>query len=182
MSDRERQRELDRLVLRFLAALEDGDFEEVSRIWDLAATDPELETALAEAAIELPALDARESEEQLEEAVRAAWPTVEVVPTSLAPITVAEVAEVPRRRGVPGLSASDLALNDILGQVRGPIPDDLRLSAVMAWGAIHGNARGAYWRALRATALELQARRDSAGHHAMSARPLKKPDPGRGDA
>jgi hypothetical protein len=83
MTERERQRELDGQVARFLSALEEGDLDAAARIWSAAASYPDLESALADVAAELAAEYARDDDERegglIETTVKAAMPTAEVI-------------------------------------------------------------------------------------------------------
>src|SRR5262245_8533166 len=105
MNDRESQRQLDDFVARFLEALEEGDFDTQEEIWLAAASDPELEAALTDAAGELASEYDREFSESagelLEAAVRVSMPTVDVIRHPTGPVTIAEVADQIRRNGSP---------------------------------------------------------------------------------
>lgn len=184
MPDRERQLEVDRLVARFLLALEDGDFDAADGIWSAAASDPDLEAALTEAATELSAeydlAAGQQGEARLEAAITASLPTAEVVRPTDGPLMVFEVANHVLRSGAPGLSAADLAVNDVLARTRDPVPDHLGLSAVLAWGAKYGSAPEAYWRVFRQAALTLRLRRESAAEYRHAARP-GRPKPAGGE-
>ena len=173
MSDR--NHELDSIVIRFLSALEDGDFETVEQVWSAAASDPELETALTDAAGELAAEYDREFHEHagsmLETTVRAAMPTAEVIRPATGPVTIAEVADHICRTGAPGLNAVDLVLNDALARIEDPVPEHLGLSSVIAWGARYGVAPDSYWRLFRQSALSLRLRRESETEYRLAARP-----------
>jgi hypothetical protein len=173
----DRNRELDSLVIRFLAALEDGDFKTVEKIWSAAASDPELEGALTGAAGELAAEYDREFDEHagsaLESVVKSAMPTAEVIRPSTGPVTVAEVADHIRRTGAPGLVAADLVLNDALSRISDPVPEHLGLSSVIAWGAGYGAAPESYWKLFRQSALSLKLRRESDTEYRLAARPAR---------
>ncbi len=175
MSDRESQRRIDDFVARFLEALEDGDLDAQEEIWQAAALDEELETALIAAARELASQyeqDFRESAGgMLETAVRLAMPTADVIRHPFGPVTVAEVVEQIRRGGSPGLTSMDLALNDRLSGLQDPVPENLGLSAVIAWGGHYGEAPAGYWRQFRQAAISLRLRRESNAEYRHAARP-----------
>ena len=118
MTDRERQRHLDILAIRFVQALEAGDFAAIDRLWTAAATDPELETVLLETAAELAETYETERRANLEtavtEAVEQHMPSAELFRPLAGPLTVAlklrmrresEVGSTdhPRRRHPAGL-------------------------------------------------------------------------------
>jgi hypothetical protein len=183
MPDREREREVDQLVARFLTALEDGDFDTVELLWSAASSDPELEVALTDAAVELAAdydrAAGQRAETLLEATVRTSMPAAEVAQPPDRPLTTSDVAEHIRRSGAPGLSAADLGLNDFLARSQDPVPEHLGLSAVVAWGAKYGIAPEAYWKVFRQAALTLRLRRESAAEYQLAARP-SRPKPAGG--
>jgi hypothetical protein len=182
MTDRDRQRELDRQVALFLSALEDGDIAAVDRIWSAAASDPGLEEALSDAAVELAAEYDRAASEHaggvLEATLKAAMPTAEVIRPPSGPLSVAEVADQIRRSGAPGLTSADLTLNDRLALTGDPVPEHLGLSAVISWGARYGVAPRSYWKVFRQAALTLRLRRESAPEYRLAARPSPPEQPG----
>jgi hypothetical protein len=175
MNDRDRQRQLDGFVERFLTALEEGDFDTVDQLWLVAASDPDLEVALTEAARELAAEYDHEFSESaggiLESTVRTSMPTADVIRPSNGPLSVSEVAEHIRRNGSPGLSAVDLIVNDTLARIQEPVPELLGLSAVISWGGRYGDAPVSYWKAFRQAALSLRLRRESDAEYRLAARP-----------
>jgi len=182
MTDRDRQRDVDRLTARFIAALDAGDFAAVERLWEAASAEPEALAAFAEAAAEL-AGDADASalshaDGIVEAVLRRAMPAVAVIRRPSGPLTVAEVAEHLRRAGVPGLTAKELAVNDVLARCGELLPDSPGLSAVVAWGAQFGPAPRLFWKAFREAALVLRLRRESASDYQLAARPKRPKRPG----
>ncbi len=182
MTNHERQRELDRLTARFLAALDAGDLETAQQLWNQSADDPEVSAAFTEAAAELvgEANQAADGQavEIVEAAFRRAMPAVEMIHSPSRPLTVGEVAEHLRRTGVPGLSAAEFAINDLLAKSREPLPEQLGLSAITAWGNRRGSAPRSYWKAFREAALMLRLRRESAGEYHLAARAQRPKRPG----
>ena len=182
MTDRDRQRELDRLTARFLAALDAGDLVTLELLWNEAAADLEVAAAFTEAAAELVGEATTTSRVQadgiVEAVLRRAMPAVETIRLSSGPLTVGEVADHLRRSGVPGLTAAEFAVNDVLAQSTDPLPEQLGLSAVMVWGARFGSAPKAFWKAFREAALALRLRRESAGDYQLAARPQRPKQPG----
>ncbi len=182
MIDRDRQRELDRLTALFLAALDSGDLDSAEKLWNEAAADHEVAEAFTEAAAELvgeATAAARSQADGIVEAViRKAIPSVETIRLPCGPLTVGDVAEHLRRSGVPGLTAADFAVNDVLARCTDSLPEQLGLSAVIAWGARFGSAPKIFWKAFREAALELRLRRESAGDYQLAARPQRPKRPG----
>jgi hypothetical protein len=182
MTNRERQRELDRLTARFLAALDAGDLEAAEQLWNQSADDPEVSAAFTEAAAELVGESSQAASDQaagiVEAALRRAMPAVEMVHSPTGPLTIGEVAEHLRRTGVPGLSAAEFAINDVLAKSSEPMPEQLSLSAITAWGNGRGCAPQSYWKAFREAALMLRLRRESAGEYQLAARAQRPKRPG----
>jgi hypothetical protein len=182
MTDRNRQWELDRLTASFLAALDSGDLAAAEQLWHEAAADPDVTAAFTEAAAELASeadLAARvQADGVIEAALRRALPALETVRPASGPLTAAEVAEHLRRTGVPGLTAAELAVNDVLARSTEPLPEQLGLSAVMAWGGRFGAAPKAFWKTFREAALTLRLRHESTGDFQLAARPKRPKRPG----
>jgi hypothetical protein len=183
MTERENQRRLDDFALDYLAAVDAEDFDTIDALWEQAADDPDLDAMLHGLNAEL----AAEQESQEQAAIAGAvvgqierhMPSAEVVRPKTGPLTVAEVAEHIRRHPPAGLTAEELRVNDLLGEVAEVVPVDLGVRQVVAWGRRFGAAPEAYWRAFRQTALTLRMRRESAANYQMAARPTRpKPTEG----
>jgi hypothetical protein len=184
MTDRDRQRETDRLTAQFLAALDAGNLVAAERLWDEEAADPEVAAAFTDAAAELAGetntASLAHADGVIESVLCRALPALETIRPSSGPLTVAEVSEQLHRRGVPGLTAAEFAVNDLLARCSDPLPEQLGLSAVIAWGGRFGTAPKAFWKAFRQAALELRLRRESSGDFQLAARP-KPPKQAGGD-
>lgn len=182
MTDRENQHRLDKLALRYLAAVEAEDFDTIGALWEQATDDADLDAMLHGLNVELAAeQDAGEHAaiasavlEQIEQHL----PSAEVIRPMTGPLTVAEVAEHIRRHPPPGLTIGDLQLNDVLRHATEAVPAELGISQVIRWGTRFGSAPEAYWRAFREAALDLWMQRTSAEHYQMAARPQRPKQPG----
>ncbi len=181
MTDRENQKRLDRLAMNYLTAVNAADFDAIDVLWGAAAAD----SALADMLHRLNAHLAAEQEDaatdavvgQVVAAITAHMPSAEVVRAAAAPVTVADVAEHLRRNPPRGLTADDLRFNDDLRRSAEPLPTDMGLSRIVAWGRRFGNAPEPYWRAFRECALLLKMRQESADNYQMAARPAKPKPP-----
>jgi hypothetical protein len=178
MTDRENQRRLDDLALKYLAALDAGDFDALAALWEQAAADADLDAMLHELNAEVAA--EQEGQDQatdaaLLEAIRKHLPSAEVIAPA-GPVTVAEVAEHLRRNPPAGLTADELKANDLLLQAAEELPPDLGVSAVLGWGRRFGAVPEAYWRAFREAALKLRMRREA--DFALAARRAGPKPPG----
>jgi hypothetical protein len=184
VTDRERELELDRLTMRFLDALESEDLDAVDLLFQHSAPDSEAVLRFVDAAAEwLGERDANDrtvARNAVADALRRAAPTLETIAEVSSPLTVAEAAEHLRRKGAPGLTAAEFAINDALATCADPLPDSLTLPAIEGLSAKFGSAPRAYWKALKQAALELKLRRSSSGEYRIAARP-QRPKP-KGDA
>jgi hypothetical protein len=183
MSNRDTQRRLDDIAMRYLAALEDGDFDAVDAFWVQADADPELSEMLhglnAELTAEQDAAADSLGRGLILAAIKTHLPSAEVIGPATGPLTAAEVAEHLRKNPPRGLTTDDLKLNDRLRTSAEVIPADLGVGQVVAWGRRFGVAPEAYWRAFREAALMLRMRRESAENYQMAAR-LTRPKPSGG--
>jgi hypothetical protein len=179
MSDRESQRRLDRLAMRYLTAVEAGDFDTVGDLWVQGQTDLELGDMLHELNAELVAQRDAEAaaaaKGALESAIEKHLPSAEVIRPVAGPLTVAEVAEHLRRNPPGGMTTDDLKANDLLRASAETLPAELGLMAVVSWGRKFGAVPEGYWKAFREAALLLRMRRESAANYQMAARPTKPP-------
>jgi hypothetical protein len=177
MTDRENQRRLDALAMRYLNALDTSDFATIEALWRLAEQDLDLGEMLHGLNAELVAdkeVDARTTiGHEVVAAVEKHMPSAEVVRPVAGPLTVAEVAEHIRRNPPRGLTTDDLRLNDVLRTLPEVVPAELGVSQVVEWGRQFGVASEAYWKAFRAAALKLRMQRESAENYQMAARPGK---------
>lgn len=182
MTDRHNEHRLDRLAMRYLAAVESQDFDTIDAIWADAAHDEALAEMLHGLHAELAADHSREEAEATSAAVlrlvEQYLPSAEVVRPSTGPLTVAVVAEQLRKHPPRGLTAEDLRLNDVLLKLEDVVPGELGVGQVLAWGRRFGAAPEAYWHAFRAAALKLRMRQESAANYQMAARPRPKPPEG----
>jgi hypothetical protein len=182
MTDRERQRQLDLLAMRFVQALEARDFSAIDQLWTAAAADPELETVLLDTAAELAETYEAETLAQLEaavtEAVEQHMPSAELIRPQAGPLTVADVAEFIRRNPPAGLTTDEIAFNEQLRQSAQIVPAELGMSQVLDWGRQFGSLPETYWRAFRQTALKLRMRREAEVDYQLAARQGTRKRPG----
>lgn len=172
------QREL--LVDAYLEALENDDFETEGRLWEMAASDPELierfEQLHTDLLAEQAATEAATVTESLTHTVQQHL-KAEIVTTPPAVTCVQAVAEELFRDPPERLSAASHALIERLRQDAAPLPEDLALSNLTAWlEARFGTAEASLWKAFRSAALKLEARRTSAVEYQMAARQAPKPE------
>jgi len=174
-------RELDRLADEYLTALDAGDDPTIERIWEAAASDPQLEAMLEDLHSEIVADDKLQAERIakpiLADAVRAHLPSAEIVEPSTGPVTVGDVARELLRHPPAGLPADAHALNETLQRAADALPVDLGLSKLVAWAESRfGTAPSAYWKAFQQAALKLERRRASAEEYQLAARRGPKPE------
>lgn len=181
MTERENQKRLDRLAMTYLTAVDAGDFDAIDALWIEAVGDAALSDMLhrlnAHLAAEQDADQQAAVADQVVAAIAAHMPSAEVIRPASRPLTVADVAEHLRRNPPRGLTADDLRINDELKKSEEPLPADLGVARVVAWGRRFGNAPEPYWRAFRAAALKLLMRQESAENYQMAARPAKPKPP-----
>jgi hypothetical protein len=175
-------RDIDRLTTAYLDALDRGDFDAIDRIWDRAATDPDLERVLHELHAALDKQDERDAEQQVAiavtEAVECHLPSAEIMRPASGPVTVGDVADELFRHTPDRLPAEAHALNEKLRSLRVQLPVDLGLSRLVTWGeANFGAAPSEYWKAFRQTAIKLELRRAADAEYRLAARPVL-PNPG----
>ncbi len=168
-------RDIDRLAAAYLDALDRGDLDALDRIWELAAADPGLEQALQELHAALDAEDRRDAGQRVAAAVAAAveqhLPSAEVLRPAGGPVTAADVADELFRHTPGRLPAEAHALNEKVRSARVPLPDDLGLSRLAAWGeAQFGAAPAEYWKAFRQAAIKLELRRAAEAEYHLAAR------------
>jgi hypothetical protein len=180
MNDRQNQLRLDLLVNRYLDAVETGDLETVSRLWAESENDTELQDALhaINEALAAETSDEAAGAAAVTSAVERHMPSAAIIQPASGPITVGDVAEYLVRTPRFGLTGEDLRLNDKLRLLRDPLPDDLGLGDVLAWGAKFGDAPETFWKAFRQAALKLRMQRASEDTFQMAARPAPKPQEG----
>lgn len=181
MRDRETQRRLDAIAMRYLTAVEAGDLDTIGTLWLEAETDVELGEMLhnlnAELVSEYDAEETAKVAGAIESAIEKHMPSAEVVRPHSGPLTVAEVAEHLRRNPPRGMTTDDLKANDLLRASTEVVPAELGLMKVVSWGRKFGSASEGYWEAFREAALLLRMRRESAENYQMAARPTKPPKP-----
>lgn len=181
MTNRENQNRLDRLAMEYLAALEAEDFDAIDALWEQAADDADLDAMLHALNAEVVPEEERRESEAIAAAVLGA--IVQHMPSATlarqtGPVTVAEVAERIRRHPPAGLTADELALNDVLRKVSDEVPKQLGLSQVTRWGTRFGSAPEAYWRAFREAAIDLCMEQEPATNYRLAARPQRPKKPG----
>lgn len=174
-------RELDRLTEEYLAALAAADDESLDRIWERAATDPELEGALLdiEAALDADELEqeARAKERTIAGSVAAHLPSAEIIRPSTGPVTVGDVARELFLHTPDRLPAAAHALNQQLLASLEELPTELGLTKLIAWAESRfGAAPSEYWRSFRQAALKLERRRGSEAEYQLAARKAPKPE------
>ena len=174
-------RELDHLTEAYIAALDAADVEVLNRIWERAASEPELEAYLYALNAEIDADDklqaTRAVKPALADAVRAHLPSAEIIVPNSGPVTVGDVARELLRHPPAGLPADAHALNEALLKSSDALPENLGLSMLVAWAEPRfGNAPSAYWKAFRLAALKLEMRRASAEEYQLAARRSPKPE------
>jgi hypothetical protein len=175
-------RDLDRITAAYLDALDRADFDALDRIWDLAATNADLEQALHELHVALAAEDEHDAQRQasavVAEAVERHLPSAEIVRPAAGPVTVADVADELFRNTPGRLPPEAHALNAQLRSSRVELPQELGLSKLVAWAeAQFGPAPEDYWKAFRQAALKLELRRAAEAEYQLAARP-GQPKPG----
>jgi hypothetical protein len=176
MTDRENQKRLDTLAMRYLAAIDAADFDALDELWTQAANDSDLHEML-HGLNETLATDDESAGNAVVGEIRKHMPSAEIVAPVEGPLTIAEVAEHIRKHPPPGLTIDELALNDLLNRTNDAIPAELGLSQVVEWGRRFGSAPESYWRAFRQAAIKLRMRRESAENYQMAARPTKPKPP-----
>lgn len=186
MTDRQNQLQLDRLAMKYLTAVEAGDFDAIEALWALADADAELADMLhglnAELAADYDRATSDEIAGALVGAIERHMPSAEVIRPVNAPVTAATVAEYLRKHPPGGLTADEWRLNDALRASAEELPPELGVPQVVAWGRRFGAAPEAYWRAFRVAALELLMRADApTDNYQMAARPTK-PKPAEGNS
>jgi hypothetical protein len=169
------ERELDLLTEAYIAALDAGDAATLDRIWERAASEPELEAYLYALDAEIDADDklqaGRTAKPMIADAVRTHLPSAAIVEPGTGPVTVGDVARELLRHPPAGLPAEAHALNEALGQSSEALPENLGLSKLVAWAEPRfGRAVPAYWKAFRSAALKLEMRRASAEEYQLAAR------------
>src|SRR4051812_12704596 len=97
MTERENQLRLDRLALRYLAAIDGDDFETIEAIWAQAADDSDLDTMLhglnAELAAGQDSQDRDSVTTAILEGIERHMPSAEIIRPATGQLMVAEVAE-----------------------------------------------------------------------------------------
>jgi hypothetical protein len=165
MTDRENQCRLDVLAMRYLGALDAGDFHAIEALWKQAEGDPDLGDLLHGLNAELVAdrqADTRAAVgREVVAAIEKHMPSAEVVRPASGPVTVAEVAEHIRKNPPRGLTTDELRLNDMLRASGEVVPTELGMSQVVGWGRRFGAVPESYWKAFRAAALKLRMQRES---------------------
>jgi hypothetical protein len=184
MTNRENQNRLDRLALKYLAAVETQDFDTIDALLQQAVDDADLDAMLhglhAELVAEQDAQERAAIDSAVIESIEKHIPSAEIIRPTTGSLTVAEVAEHLRRHPPAGLTADDLRINDLLRLATEPVPAELGITQVIRWGTRFGAAPEAYWRAFRDVALDLWMERSSAANYQMAARPQRPKRPGDG--
>ncbi len=172
---------VDLVAARYLDALENDDHAAMEGIWKLAAEHPDLEKALHEVheglLEEQAQADLAAAEAALAKVVEKHLPSAEIVRSGDRPVTVADVADELYRHTPDRLPAEAHALNEKLRGCREPLPPELGLTKLAAWGdAKFGAAPIEYWQAFRRAAVKMQLQRTAASEYRLAARPAPKPE------
>jgi hypothetical protein len=174
----------DRLVLRYLDALDAGNLEAVAALWDEAAADPALEQALLELSDGLFVEDglgtdwARDAE-RVRALLKQHLPSGIPHEAPSRPLTAGDVAARLKADDALGASLSevDRAANERLLADHTPLPEQLGQLQLKRWTAGLGvTASERYWRAFRQTAVLLvmsRCQREGELAAARKAQPLK---------
>lgn len=173
-------RELDRLTEEYLAALAAADDETLDRIWERAATDPELEGALLDIEAALDEDDrereAGATERTIAGSVAAHLPSAEIIRPSTGPVTVGAVARELFLHTPDRLPAEAHAFNEKLRTAGIPIPSELGFSKFVVWAEAHfGRADERYWDVFYAALGKLELRASSEREFQLAARSAPKP-------
>ena len=183
MTPQDRRLWIDLTAAEYLDALEREDFAAQDRLWQLAATDSDLETAFhethdaiaeeAQAAAVNPTIDA------VRAAVLKHLPGVELdAPTG--PVTVAMVARELFEHPPARLTPEAAQLNDRLKAAATELPADLGLTPLTAWlRSTFGDAPPDYAKAFQRAALTLQMRVNFDAEVQVAARRAKPQDGGK---
>jgi len=175
MNPVERRLCLDLAAARYLEALERDDFATMEDIWRSAEADLELEQILREVHAGLLEVQVHEDAAAVEAVITTAiashLPSAEIVQVAAGPITAADVAEELYRRTPDRLPINAHLLNERLRQSEVPLPEDLALSKLVAWGETHfGVAPAEYWKAFRQAAVKLELRQAADAEYRLAAR------------
>ena len=174
-------REFDRLADEYLTALDAGDDPTIERIWNAAATDPQLEAMLEDLHAEIVTDDKLQADRTakpiLAEAVRTLLPSAEIVRPGTGPVTVGDVARELLRHPPAGLPADAYALNERLLTATLSIPSELGFSKFVAWAeARFGRASESYWDAFYSGIIKLEVRAGAEREFQLAARSAPKPE------
>ena len=151
----------------------------MSAIWKLTATYPELVEILEDLHAglleEQAQADLAAAEAALADVVGKHLPSAEIMRSG--EVTVADVADELYRHTPDRLPAEAHALNETLRGCHEPLPSELGLSKLAAWGdAKFGPAPIEYWQAFRKAAVKLQLQRTASSEYRLAARPAPKPE------
>ncbi len=179
MNEREREARLDLFAFRYLEAIQAGDLDAVDMLWAEADEDPELETLLHEVndVLATEMIDQAHAEAAVTAAVEQHMPSAKIIRPSAGPLTVGDVAEDIHRAPPGALTVTEMQMNDVLRGRREPVPEQLALRHVIAWGSQFGQAPESYWKAFRQTALKLRMQRASESNYQVAARPAPPKPP-----
>jgi len=181
MNPVERRSYLDLAAARYLDALERDDFAAMEDIWRTAEADLELEQILREVHAGLLEVqvheDAAAVEAVITTAIESHLPSAEIVRVVAGPITAAAVAEEMYRHTPDRLPIDAHLLNELLRQSGEPLPADLGLSELVAWGETHfGAAPAEYWKVFRQAAVKLELRQAAEAEYCLAARRTPQPE------
>lgn len=174
-----RDHEQDLLVLQYLDALDQQDWETYAEIWGRAETDAELEQALLEVhdgiLLESQAADQPDqTAEVVRQLVAEHFPEPPTADEGERPLTAGDVASRIRAEEANKqlrLNQSHREVNDQLLQSQVPLPEPLKQSVLDNWCKTLGvSADRHYWRLFRQTALKLVMGRSQQQAKRMAAR------------
>ncbi len=177
MTPSDRRLWIDLMTARYLDALERFDFDVQDELWELAATDPELEEAFHSLHVGLEEEQSEREAETIAEAVAKHLPSAEIVCPTVGAVTVGMVADELFRHTPDRLSAAAHQLNDRLRASADELPAELGLSRLTAWAeAKFGTAEGGYWKAFYDALIKLDLRRSVETEYQLAARSPRKPE------
>lgn len=173
--------QIDLAAAQYLEAFEAGDPTTLERLWADASGDAELLEAYREThdgLLEEQAageLDAATS--AIADAVMKHLPSGKIDRTATGPVTVGDVARELFRDTTAGFSAAARQLSERLRLATEELPDNLGLSALVAWAeAKFGPGDIEYWKAFRHAAITLDLRRSAECEYYLAARAAPKPE------
>jgi len=157
----------ERAAMDYLDALDAGDAEAFARLWERAASDPELEEFLRDLGeglleAEGPGSDFAADAQRVRSLAVMHLPAFAPPESPPGPLTAADVARRLQSEVDLGgrLDPADRLANALILARDAPLPDPLRLSGLDAWGGSLGVTAGPrYWSAFHGVAVMLRLAR-----------------------